>query len=676
MAVLTAAAVLCGLLAPVTAAAAPMATDVPAATETEKVKAVNEIEVGEATKEWRDANDMDFVFKVYDRIKPEDFPLTREESYRVYRIMVQTPAAPDATVFIRTGIFDFAQRDRVERQRRRDAWAETVRLRREVAIDAEIPVDDEMVTGTDHNFVFRVYQRAPAGTKVKAGALEAFGGDAGVWKDFIENKLRLLHAQDQNDYIERERQKGEEAGRLAEAIAAKKDACHRIPLVAKPEWLTLTDDNFIRELLKTPELADRAHLEIKNAAVAALAGTSADWTTFIKTGVAEARARDDARILREREEADRQLVRDIRTKAETSRLRPRLAEAAAIVAANGTWEEVKAFLSTGQYVPLEQALNGITHNTRGKYVYSTGGDASTSTGPFAPDRPATPIPAATWKIVPGLGDPNCFSLESSVKIGNYLRVAANLRVQLVGNDGSEAYKAAATWCAKPGLDGSANVSLESKAHPGRYLRQYWSELWAANGRANDQFDTGANFQTDATWKAIDPRPLSTTPIMFKYYNEDWWRNLLGSPIGPEEIQTGTTTPSRHRRFANGAAFSSARTTTVYNVLDPLFPKYSASFGRWVQPTTDSLFLPDGKGRCTTTETGVAIYWSPTTGAHMVYGAILGRWRTLDHERGWLGYPISDEKDVPGQPGMRRSEFQHGNIDHTPERGAWAYAVNR
>jgi hypothetical protein len=372
MAVLTAAAVLCGLLAPVTAAAAPMATDVPAATETEKVKAVNEIEVGEATKEWRDANDMDFVFKVYDRIKPEDFPLTREESY----------------------------------------------------------------------------------------------------------------------------------------------------------------------------------------------------------------------------------------------------------------------------------------------------------------RSATPIPAATWKIVPGLGDPNCFSLESSVKIGNYLRVAANLRVQLVGNDGSEAYKAAATWCAKPGLDGSANVSLESKAHPGRYLRQYWSELWAANGRANDQFDTGANFQTDATWKAIDPRPLSTTPIMFKYYNEDWWRNLLGSPIGPEEIQTGTTTPSRHRRFANGAAFSSARTTTVYNVLDPLFPKYSASFGRWVQPTTDSLFLPDGKGRCTTTETGVAIYWSPTTGAHMVYGAILGLWRTLDHERGWLGYPISDEKDVPGQPGMRRSEFQHGNIDHTPERGAWAYAVNR
>jgi hypothetical protein len=47
---------------------------------------------------------------------------------------------------------------------------------------------------------------------VKTGALAAFGGDAPVWKDFIENKLRLL--------------------------------------LAKPEWLTLTDDNFIRELLK------------------------------------------------------------------------------------------------------------------------------------------------------------------------------------------------------------------------------------------------------------------------------------------------------------------------------------------------------------------------------------------------------------------------------------------
>jgi hypothetical protein len=121
---------------------------------------------------------------------------------------------------------------------------------------------------------------------VKAGALEAFGGDAGVWKDFIENKLRLLHAQDQNDYIERERQKGEEAGRLAEAIAAKKDACHRIALVAKPEWLTLTDHDFIRELLKTPEPADHAANAAADGAAARAAGPRANQS--------DAQARADA----------------------------------------------------------------------------------------------------------------------------------------------------------------------------------------------------------------------------------------------------------------------------------------------------------------------------------------------------------------------------------------------
>ena len=64
--------------------------------------------------------------------------------------------------------------------------------------------------------------------------------------------------------------------------------------------------------------------------------------------------------------------------------------------------------------------------------------------------------------------------------------------------------------------------------------------------------------------------------------------------------------------------------------------------------------------------GGALYWSPSTGAHAVKGAILGAWASLGWERSWLGYPTSDEYDVPGG---RRSDFQGGWIDWTPGGGA-------
>ncbi|MBP2328140.1 hypothetical protein JOF56_008525 [Kibdelosporangium banguiense] len=666
-------ALLCGLVAtPVSAQADPVAAaDMPAATELEKVKAVNEIEVGEATPEWRNANDMDFVFKVYDRVNAENFPFTREESYRVYRIMVDTPAAPDATSFIRTGIFDFAQRDRVERQRRNEERNRAVQARREAAQWAEIPVDDDMLGGTDQNFVYRVFQRAKAGSKVKAGALEAWGGEAPEWKAFISTRIYALHSQDQQDAIDDAAEQDQERGRKLASDYARKNAGAKIPLTILPAWLELTDDNFIRELLRTAELADPVHQEIRAAAVAALASSSRDdWKRFIDTGVAEARARDDARILREREEADRRLVRDIKAKAEASRLRPRLAAAAAAVAANGTWEEVKDFLARGQYMPLEQSLEGVTVNTRGWYVRSTGGDAW-ATGGTVPGSPvAPPLGWATWRMVPGLADPNCFSLESSQLAGSYLRVSSTLRVQLAAADGSDQFKRTATWCAlAPKSGGSDHVTLESKSSPGRFLRQYWGELWAANGQSSqNNFDTTGNFATDASWKVVEPNPRITTQIMFKYLNNDGWRNALGLPVGAETIlQYG----QRMLQFQGGLAFWGPGIRDPHFVAPPIIDKWMSVGGYSVEknlPESETSATPDGVGRFNHFENGKSIYWSPGTGAHLVYGAIRQRWSERGWEQGYLGYPITDELTAVGQPNLRRSMFQYGNIDHDLSTG--------
>lgn len=63
----------------------------------------------------------------------------------------------------------------------------------------------------------------------------------------------------------------------------------------------------------------------------------------------------------------------------------------------------------------------------------------------------------------------------------------------------------------------------------------------------------------------------------------------------------------------------------------------------------------------TTFAGGAIYWTPRTGAHVVWGRIRERWDRSGGPAGPLGYPITDERNLPGG---WESMFQHGIIVHT------------
>jgi hypothetical protein len=54
----------------------------------------------------------------------------------------------------------------------------------------------------------------------------------------------------------------------------------------------------------------------------------------------------------------------------------------------------------------------------------------------------------------------------------------------------------------------------------------------------------------------------------------------------------------------------------------------------------------------------SIYWTPSTGAHEVHGRIRDAWADHGWEAGELGYPISDEYEVPGG---RRNDFEGGSI---------------
>ncbi|MEM7063420.1 MAG: hypothetical protein AAF572_09680 [Cyanobacteria bacterium P01_B01_bin.77] len=85
------------------------------------------------------------------------------------------------------------------------------------------------------------------------------------------------------------------------------------------------------------------------------------------------------------------------------------------------------------------------------------------------------------------------------------------------------------------------------------------------------------------------------------------------------------------------------------------------------PTTDERKTRDKIGRYNHFEGG-SIFWSPSTGAHEVHGAIREKWDDLGWERSFLGYPITDETVTPDTIG-RYNHFQGGSIYWTPNTGA-------
>lgn len=56
-----------------------------------------------------------------------------------------------------------------------------------------------------------------------------------------------------------------------------------------------------------------------------------------------------------------------------------------------------------------------------------------------------------------------------------------------------------------------------------------------------------------------------------------------------------------------------------------------------------------------------IYWSAATGAFEVHGSIRDKYKAVHGPSGDLGFPTSDESDVPGAAGARFNTFQHGSI---------------
>jgi hypothetical protein len=98
-------------------------------------------------------------------------------------------------------------------------------------------------------------------------------------------------------------------------------------------------------------------------------------------------------------------------------------------------------------------------------------------------------------------------------------------------------------------------------------------------------------------------------------------------------------------------------------IDEKYAEIGAAAGRLGTPTGSETAAPDHVGKLRPFAHG-AIYWHPATGAHAIEGLILRRWGELGGERGYLGYPTSDELDTFDHGG-RVSKFQGGELIWRP-----------
>ena len=154
----------------------------------------------------------------------------------------------------------------------------------------------------------------------------------------------------------------------------------------------------------------------------------------------------------------------------------------------------------------------------------------------------------------------------------------------------------------------------------------------------------------------------TSLIASRYYDDPSLQARLGAPTGPEQ-QRGDLWWQDYR---NGAIYWTARQGARV-VEGAILAAYRANGGapRLGAPTSDEVGLPDGVGRAGMFEIS-PVYWSPTTGAHAVQGAVLERWQTAGREAGALGYPTSDNRALAGG---EVSTFQHGSVYWSSRTGA-------
>lgn len=143
-------------------------------------------------------------------------------------------------------------------------------------------------------------------------------------------------------------------------------------------------------------------------------------------------------------------------------------------------------------------------------------------------------------------------------------------------------------------------------------------------------------------------------------------NKLGGPEGVLGSSTTEVLPCPDgvgvfRHYQNGSIYMHPKTGVceVHGLIRDKWAKLGWEKSFLGYPVSDETTTPDGIGRYNHFQGG-SIYWHPDVGTFEVHGAIREKWASLGWEKGFLGYPVTDETVTPDGVG-RYNHFQNGSI---------------
>jgi peptidoglycan/xylan/chitin deacetylase (PgdA/CDA1 family) len=165
------------------------------------------------------------------------------------------------------------------------------------------------------------------------------------------------------------------------------------------------------------------------------------------------------------------------------------------------------------------------------------------------------------------------------------------------------------------------------------------------------------------YRFTDPGRTLTYGAIRLHYDS---ARFLGAPRTVELPTSG----GRVQWFDRGRIYWSPGTGAreVYGAILGTYLRHADTAGLLGFPLTGERATPDGRGRYNHFQGG-SVYWSSTTGAWEVHGAIRAKWAQLGWENSLLGFPTTDERSTPTERGAY-NHFQHGSIYWSPTTGAW------
>jgi hypothetical protein len=152
-------------------------------------------------------------------------------------------------------------------------------------------------------------------------------------------------------------------------------------------------------------------------------------------------------------------------------------------------------------------------------------------------------------------------------------------------------------------------------------------------------------------------------IRSKYYALGGWDGPLGVPT--ISYAATPTKPGAYQNFANGSIYWSSTTGAhvLYNgAMRDRWAAQGSENGALGFPTIDQSSVSGGER---VDFEGGSIYWSATTGARVVSGAIREKWAAVGGHEGVLGFPKTDTTAISGGA---YADFVGGSIYANPDLG--------